>query len=389
MASSVINSVNSFQQILLNAPGSMIHCAVQRTRYKHHYIALGNTFCDNCNTCDIIHFAKDSWWWNGSVKQVNHYHIQIDINRGLYVYQNDDYPRNDGDFSSAKDRFEKLQNASRGYSVSLNNCEHVVNYILTGHAVSYQLRDASIFQRFFLDLIDLFTEGLCKNFLAAVVNGLAPPLFMFGFLYYYYLQIKVLLDTESRDLSGFEKIKRSAVSWFGRIFKNSGNKISPVEQRFLDTLNQQCLLILDPKKVIDSANAKALLEKAAHRLPSFTIATTGILTFIVEGLFSISNVRSLRRDLRDNFINIEDFKRHLLNAILFVLRVILTSFIISRLFSNDKKHFFRPIWAFLCGFIGNFASRFFVTCIMEVFCRLYRYLNNPRNGLNQQEETHI
>lgn len=254
---------------------------------------------------------------------------------------------------------------------------------MTGHAVSYQLSRASIFKRFFSDLIDLFTEGLCKNFLAAVVNDLAPSLFMIGFLYYYYLQIKVLLDMESRDLLVVEKIKRSAVSWFSRIFKKSGNKISPVEQRFLDTLNQQFLLILDQKKVIDSANAKALLEKAALRLPSFTIATTGILTFIVEGLFSISNVRSLRIDLRDNSINDEDFQQQILNAFLLVHRVILTSFIISRLFSNDKKHFFHPISAFQYGFFGNFASRLFVTCIMEVFCRLYRYLNNPRNGLNQ------
>lgn len=377
MASSVINSVNSFQQILLNAPGSMIHCAVQRKCYKHHYIALGNTFCNNCNTCDIIHFAKDSWWWKGRVKRENHYDIQTDITRGLYVYQNDGYPKNNDDYLIAYGRFERLQNAKRNYSVSRNNCEHAVNYILTGHAVSYQLRNASIFKRFFSDLIDLFTEGLCKNLSAAVVNGLAPSFFMTAFLIYYQLKIEILLDKESRDLLVVEKIKRSVVFWFERIFKNSGNKISPNEQRFLDTLNQQFLLILDKKKVTNSANAKALHEKAADWLPSFTIATTGILTFIVEGLFSISNVRSLRRDLLDNFINIEDFQREILNAILFVFRVILTSFIISRLFSKDNKHFFHPISAFLCGFLGNFASRLFVTCTMEVLCRLYRYLINP------------
>lgn len=376
MASSIINSVDDFKRIIRNTPGSMIHCAVKRKCYKHHYIALGNTFCDSCNTCDIIHFAKDSWWWKGRVKQVKHYDIQIDITRGLYVYQNDGYPSNDGDFLSANDRFKKLQNARRGYSVSLNNCEHIVNYILTGHAVSYQLKRASIFKRILSQLIDLFTEGLGQNLSAAVFNGLATSLFMLGFTYYYYLQIKALLDKENMSRGMFGKIKKSIFSWIGRFFKNRVKKISPEEQRFLNTL--VFLLILDPDAVIGSTNAKALLQKAAPRLPYFTTVATGISTFIVEGFFALSTVRSLKTDLDDNTINSEDFKREIRNAILFVFRVIVTSMIIAYLFFNPKKQFFHPISAFGYGFFGNLASRVFVPCTIEVFCRLYsQILNQP------------
>lgn len=380
MASSVINSVDDFKEILRNTPRSMIHCAVQRKCYKHHYIALGDTFCEKCITCDIIHFAKDDWWWEGRVKLVKHYNIQIDITKGLSVYKNDGYPRNNDDYSIAYGRFQRLQSARRSYLVSLNNCEHIVNYILTGHAVLYQHRNASVFKRLFSDLIDLFTEGLCRNLSAAVVNGLATSLFMIGFLYYYYLQMKALSDNESKCRGWVEKLQKRVFSCIGRTFKNKVKKLSPDEQRFLNTL--MCLLTLDPEKVIDSTSAKALLQKAVPRLPNFTTVATGILTFIVEGFFSISNARSLRRDLQDNFINDDDFRRQILNAILFVQRVILTSLIMRLLFSSDKKPFFHPISAFLYGFCGSFASRL-ITCTMEVFCRLYRYLINPENDLTQ------
>lgn len=381
MASSIIDSVDDFKQILRNTPGSMIHCAVQRKCYTHHYIALGNTFCDNCNTCDIIHFAKDGWWWEGRVKLVKRYDIQIDITKGLYVYQNDGYPRNNDDFSIAYGRFQRIRSARRGYSVSLYNCEHIVNYILTGQAVSYQLMRASIFKRFLSKLIDLFTERLGQNLSAAVFNGLATSLFMLGFTYYYYLQIKALLDKESKSLGMFGKFKKSVFSWIGRIFKSRVNKTSPEEQRFFSTL--LFLLIFDPDEVIGSTNAKALLQRAAPRLPYFTTVATGISTFIVEGFFALSTVRSLKRDLDDNIINSEDFKREIIHSILFVLRVIFTSLIIAFWFFNAKKQFFHPISAFCYGFFGNFASRVFVPCTIEVFCGLYRYFINPENDLNQ------
>lgn len=199
---------------------------------------------------------------------------------------------------------------------------------------------------------------------------------MLGFTYYYYLQIKALLDKENMSRGMFGKIKKSIFSWIGRFFKNRVKKISPEEQRFLNTL--VFLLILDPDAVIGSTNAKALLQKAAPRLPYFTTVATGISTFIVEGFFALSTVRSLKTDLDDNTINSEDFKREIRNAILFVFRVIVTSMIIAYLFFNPKKQFFHPISAFGYGFFGNLASRVFVPCTIEVFCRLYsQILNQP------------
>lgn len=378
MASSSITSMDDFKQILRNTTGSMIHCAVQRKcyMYKHHYIALCDTFCDKCNTCDIIHFAKDGCWREGRVKRVKHYDIQIDINKGLCVYQNDGYPRNNDDYSKAYKRFQKLQSVNRSYSFSVNKCEHIVNYILTGHAVSYQLRNGSILKRFLSECIDLLTEGLCQNISVAVINGLATSLFMIWFLHFNYLQIKNLFDKENKRRWIFGKFINGVVSWIRSIFKNknSVNDVSPDEQRFFNTLVY--LLILDPDEVTGSTYAKARLQKAARWLRYFATGATVILTFIVEGFFSFLTSRSLKRDLKDNFNNHEDFKRQIKHAILFVFRVIFTSLIIAFLIFNDKKHFFHPITAFLYGFIGNIASRVIVPGTMEVCCILYRFLSN-------------
>lgn len=205
---------------------------------------------------------------------------------------------------------------------------------------------------------------------------------MVGYTYYYYLQIKALLDKESKSHGMFGKIKKFVFSLIGRIFKNRVNKISPEEQRFLNTL--VFLLILDPDAVIGSTNAKALLQKAAPRLPYFTTVATGISTFIVEGFFALSTVKSLKRYLDDNTISSEDFKREIVNSTIFVLKVIFSSLIIAFFFFNSKKQFFHPISAFFYGFFGNLASRLFVQCMKEVIWRLCsRYLINPRNDLNQ------
>lgn len=374
MASTRINCLEDFKQVLRSTTGTMIHCHVKRKCCSHHYIALSDTFCDNCNTCDIIHFAKDGCWWEGRVKRVKHYDIQIDITNGLSVYQNDGYPKNNDDYSTAYGRFQRLQSARHGYSVSLNNCEHIVNYILTGD-VSYQLRHASFFKRFLSGCIDLFTEGLGQKIVIAIVNGLATSLFMIWFLHFNYVQIKQLFDKDNKRRWIFGKFINGVVSWIRSILKNSANDVSQDEKRFLNTLVY--LLILDPNEVTDSTNAKARLQKAARWFRYFVTGATCILTFIVEGFFSFLAARSLKRDLDDNTINSEDFKRQIKQAILFVFRVIFTSLIIAFLFFKDKKQYFNPIKAFFYGFIGNIASRVIVPGTMKVFCILYRYLSNP------------
>lgn len=78
------------------------------------------------------------------------------------MYKNDGYQRNRYDYSTVYGRFQRLQSARRDYSVSPNNCEHILDYILTGHAVSYQLKRVSIFKHILSELIDLFTEGKLK-----------------------------------------------------------------------------------------------------------------------------------------------------------------------------------------------------------------------------------
>lgn len=164
-------------------------------------------------------------------------------------------------------------------------------------------------KRFLSECIDLLTEGLCQNISVAVINGLATSLFMIWFLHFNYLQIKNLFDKENKRRWIFGKFINGVVSWIRSIFKNknSVNDVSPDEQRFFNTLVY--LLILDPDEVTGSTYAKARLQKAARWLRYFATGATVILTFIVEGFFSFLTSRSLKRDLKDNFNNHEDFKR--------------------------------------------------------------------------------
>lgn len=140
---------------------SMIHCAVQRnflSNYMHYYIVLGHTWHKSCKNCYIIHVSfrgKSSMEW---VKQELYSKEQNknDIKKGLYMYQNDEYPKNDEDFSKAHDRFRERWGETDN-SNSRKKCKHHLAYILTGcSGLSCQRRSLSNFK-------DLFTERWYKT----------------------------------------------------------------------------------------------------------------------------------------------------------------------------------------------------------------------------------
>lgn len=134
----------------------MIHCAVQRgfPIYRHDYIVLGHTWHEDFKTCYIIRAYSVDERGKGTVKQELYSKEQFedDIKEGLYMYHDDEYPKNDDDYFKAHDRFlegwGEIDN-----SILLKNSGHLVHYILTGLSGSHQLRKG---------LIDLFTDDRYK-----------------------------------------------------------------------------------------------------------------------------------------------------------------------------------------------------------------------------------
>ena len=121
----------------------MIHCAVWMgpiyNKFRHHYIILGYEWVSSVQTTLIIHFTTGSKGKVG-IQPYTRDCFERDIRAGLSVLENDRYPSTDEEFEKAYDRFEEIKNEKK-YSITLNNCEHLANYILTGEQISSQIEN--------------------------------------------------------------------------------------------------------------------------------------------------------------------------------------------------------------------------------------------------------
>ena len=129
---------------------SMIRCAVRlpkKSNYKHHYILLGHTWNAYYKVFFIIHYSTAPK--NAMVVEQIYTQAQVerDIMNGLYVLEDDTYPRDEAQFDEAYSRFEE-RNGEQRFNILSNNCEHLANYIMTGVAFSDQIEGLSSSEQF-------------------------------------------------------------------------------------------------------------------------------------------------------------------------------------------------------------------------------------------------
>ena len=72
--------------------------------------------------------------------------ITKDIQNGLYIIESDAYPQNEEEYDQAYGRFQEREN-KENYCVMKNNCEHLVNYILTGEHTSDQIKGMGAYKK--------------------------------------------------------------------------------------------------------------------------------------------------------------------------------------------------------------------------------------------------
>lgn len=88
----------------------------------------------------------------------------------VYIIDAPDYPKTPQEILKALARlFKRLK--EKAYAVAYNNCEHVVNHILTGESKSEQIKNADAKKKFVIDSID-----------HCIVNGKWNVLKLFGSL---------------------------------------------------------------------------------------------------------------------------------------------------------------------------------------------------------------
>lgn len=138
--------INTLEELVARIPKdrqSMIHCAVQRMgdTYKHHFILLGHTWSRYHEVCFIIHYTLvqgKRCIAKVMMQKIEEHQLQEYINKKLYVFVSEKYPKNVEEFNIAYNRFEKIVN-EENFHIFKNNFEHLVSFILTGAHVCKQI----------------------------------------------------------------------------------------------------------------------------------------------------------------------------------------------------------------------------------------------------------
>ena len=91
----------------------------------------------------------------------NNTHNIFDFERGLYLIKKRNYPNTKDEFTNAYYRLDEMIDERR-YEISSNNCEHSINYILTGKSTSSQSDQGRCGKRCYIDLCDVVIMD-CKD----------------------------------------------------------------------------------------------------------------------------------------------------------------------------------------------------------------------------------
>lgn len=146
-----IESIENFRSIINAENTPMHHFAVQRKCYRHHFILLRS------NCLYIVQYTSKYCIGRVGKERYSGENFERDMQKGLYHFESDDYPKSDAQFAEAGHRLEERLKNETSYSLATNNCKHLVTHILTGTPVSYQVENAPCLLRCLIDTLDLFT----------------------------------------------------------------------------------------------------------------------------------------------------------------------------------------------------------------------------------------
>lgn len=138
----------------LNESHLPVHLAVSRSRwlglisYDHHFLVeeindKSVTIIQNGKYCKCVCISSiPCTGIHRTSVNLEKEHDLFDFNFGVYIIENENYPKTAQQSRKALDRAQSRIGENR-YQLSINNCEHFVTFALTGKPYSIQLENSS------------------------------------------------------------------------------------------------------------------------------------------------------------------------------------------------------------------------------------------------------
>lgn len=213
--------------------------------------------------------------------------------------ESENYPTTNEQYQQAFLRVRRRLENNENYSISANNCEHLVYHILTGHPFSSQVNEGSVVTRYFMDLIDDDDiKEMIKDIFIAGGSRIVSSM-----VYFLYIYGKITQSLEKESKRGImNKLKDILVMYYKKIILGTSEKevFSPVEKTLMS-----CLPI-DPFTVSKSQEAITKIRKAALHYRSTIMFVTVALTSTAVIIHTIIKIKSLNKQRRNGIINPRD-----------------------------------------------------------------------------------
>jgi hypothetical protein len=173
---------------------ALSHIRVKRDGdYSHHFVIISITsMTEGLDAVTVGQYTSSGEIFTENSKGIgkfvretivlgqNNTHNIFDFERGLYLIKKGNIPNTEDEFTDAYNRLDEMID-ERQYELSSNNCEHSINYILTGESTSSQSDQGRCGKRCRIDMcnvvfMDCKDVGLKVALIVAALGAIAGSL---------------------------------------------------------------------------------------------------------------------------------------------------------------------------------------------------------------------
>lgn len=279
-----------------NHTGAFVHIAIKRYLGYYHHILVRNweeakkTIFEYSITFHNLFNHGEATEKKLRENEFSEKELEKNIlAKNVYIIDAPDYPKTPQEVWEAIQRlFKRLK--EKAYAVAYNNCEHLVNYVLTGIPKSEQVNNANAMKKFAIDSID-----------HGIINGKSNMLKLLGSLLSC-IPVKYFIDAAVKAV--INEAKKSAVRVGAPIlneaFSRGAKNLCKYASKKMG-LDQSCLL--------NSRPCMSVSEEASKRALKSTARATFLVTGAIEAVTTGFELWTLNQQKKDGFITEVDFKR--------------------------------------------------------------------------------
>lgn len=283
--------VSSLEEIK-NGACAFVHIAIKRSFGYYHHLLVRDWKEAKKTIFEYSVSFLNCLFGQGEVieKELSEEELERSIlAKEVYIINAPNYPKTTEEIWKALKRFaERIK--EKLYALAYNNCEHLVNYVMTGKPMSEQIKDAGAFKKFFIDSIDHCIVNLKMNLLKLLGS-------LITCIRVHYL-IQVAVEAVIREAS------KSALRYSAPVISGTNTCAA---KNLCKIASKK--MGLESSRLLNSEACMTVAEEASKKALKCSAGTTFLVTGAVETLLTCWELSTLKKQKMAGHITPDDYDR--------------------------------------------------------------------------------